>query len=348
MNILSRIISILIGANIVGITIRALICFAVWFFILPVFFNSLSNTYTLLELLFLSLILLEIIVSKLNINILSSVNLSSNNSSSGHNINTAFIKNLTKLLTKKKCFLLLHTLEIPVKRILNKCHYQNLDLKPLQEKRIQVFKGYNNVIVSFNIHDFKDIVKDENNSLLLKCLVKALNKGFFPSISIIADVDDIINLDQNSLIQDIYYGMYYLNRKLKSRLSLNLVIENMSNIEGFRNFVDITKGSDVFNISYLTDLYKLDAHEQKLSEEFSALQDRLVEKLIGSKTNLINDYQLSYLLIQEIFNLKTLITRLIVSVSTKKPSFFNRTFPVLVSIDFISQQQMEQTASTIK
>ena len=178
--------------------------------------------------------------------------------------------------------------------------------------------------------------------------MKVLNKGFCPSISIIADVNDIINLDQNSLTRDLYYSMYYLNRKLKSRLSLNLVIENMSNIEGFRNFLDITKSSNVFNISYFTDLYKLDAHEQKLSEEFSFLQDMLIEKLIKSKANLINDYQLSYLLIQEIFSLRTLITRLIESVSTKKPSFFNRTFSVLVSIYFISQQQMEQTASTIK
>lgn len=347
MNILSKILSILIGTNIVSMLIRTLIGFGVWFFILPMFFASLNNIYARLQFLLLTLILLEIIVSKMRINMLSSVNLSPSDSSSD-SVNATFIKNLTRLFTRKKCSLLFHTSEISAKKILTKCNYQNLDLKLLQDKRVQVFKGYNNVIVSLNIQDFKNIVKDENNSLFVQCLIKGLNKGFCPSISIIVDVGDLINLDQNRLLQDLYYGMHYLNRKLKSKISLNLIIENMLKIEGFQKFFDITKESNVFNISYLSDLYKLEKHEQKISEQFTVLQDRLIEKLIQSKVNSISDYQLSYLLIQEIFNLKKSITRLIESVATRKPSFISRAFPVLVSINFISQQQMHRITSEAK
>lgn len=341
MHIMNRILSVLIGTNIIGMTIRALICFIIWFFVLPKFFISLDRIYSRVEFFLLNLILIEIIMSKISINLLSPVMPQVNSKVSEDKATIVFIRNLTRLFLKKPCFLFLHSPGIKVAKLMLEHDYKVLDSNHIFGKKVQVFKSENSIIVTSSIKDFKEIIQDESNSLFLNGLVRGLKKNFCSSITLVVDIDSLNNPDENGLLQGFYYCMYYLNKKckFKFRLNVNLIIEDISKIEGFKNFINITGDSGIFNISYLGELHKVNYHGQKISENFSILQSRLIDQVIQSKSHAADDYQLACIFIQEICALKLVITRLIEAIPTRNKGFFRNSAELLISISLVNQQK---------
>jgi hypothetical protein len=317
-----------------------LICFGTWFIILPIFYHSLSDNLIKTAFFILTLILLEIIVSKMGIISTIGVGLVGKTDKESF-IDSTNSKKILNVLKKRTCHLLLHTLNPSVEKSLLDNNYILLDSGLPKDRKIQIYDNYYNLVITSDLSNFALTIADERYRQFTKYLIKALKKNFCPGITIILNVEDLINLDKGNLPKNLYHIVQHLSTTLKSRFNLNITINNLSKIEGFSSFLEITNTQATFNISYISNIYDLQDNLEKFSNQFQGLQQRLMEQLIQTNVSSSYRYQLSYIMIHELKKLQKPMKQLIGSiVLTKGKKFFVRSQPMLVTINFINSTKI--------
>lgn len=336
MKIINKIILLLIAPGLISILIRVVICTALWFGLLPILFSSLNSNQFKLGFLILTLILVELVASKLNL--VNSMYLNKNTNLTESNLEeTTSIKDLAKIFSKKSCLLFFHASEISesyIKKLLLDNNYQPIDFTFSQQSKIYFFQNYSHSIISVNLKNFTEIIK--NNNWLLKSLIKGLKKNYYQKITLITTIDSINNLNksEDDLFHNFYYSINYLSSRLKSATYLNIIVENLSKIPNFQHFLEIIKEDN--NLGFNCIIHNGEKNSlESISENFLILQEKLIERLIQNQEASSRDYQLAYITIQQIIKLKEPIIKLASCFNMKRSKIFNKANKILISISFV-------------
>lgn len=359
MQFIQKIIHFIFQASISAIFFRLLILSCFTFFVAPYFFDHPISLRSKIEFFILSAILIEILSSKFNsISVYAQIPDGANKTGNfGTFTGAVESKYLSQASKQKPCFLFLQTKNVNLEEILQHNNYKIIGTENLimgnaqySNKLIKLFDNYYTTIIGSKLEDFRTIILDPSLQPLKRKIISTVKKNKHRSVTIVTNLDELISMAESGggILLDLCYSFQLLNQELCQRnyinklfggkFSLNLLIDGVSNLQGFTEIYNMNKDGleKAMSVAFLVDSSNYQATMQRFSSNFQKLLEHLTSKLLSDRIEGANLYQLAYGFSQQISLLRMPICKLIESIfAISGAGFITRRRQFIFTINFV-------------
>ena len=351
----SKIILAIIQSKLLILFIRGIIVFIIFLYIVPKFYPSLLKDFiTKVEVSILTVILLEFIILKMSLISKKEDIQEENNKDEEKNIDQKFFSSkLEHIIKNRQCFLFLHTNSVSMNELLSKQNYSKVNIDLFQDKKIKLFDNFYNVIIGCEVNTLKEMIVNDEDKYRLNDLIRCFRNNKSNNITLIITVKDLIGIkeDLDNLYRNFYTVIQYISNKLNRQYNINILIDQIGQIKGFENFLNMSKNSpqSMFGMSFICSINKKNVMIKYLEKEFKQFLINLESYLYNCVNQNIAEYQDAYYFITQIRELYVYIERIIecVVMPTKKWYFWKRNKKVLLGVYFINSSFKEFVLSPI-
>lgn len=349
---IKKIISAIIQNRLLMILVRAIIICIIFFYIIPKFYPLLlKDIITKIEVSILTIILLEFIILKMSLT--NKKEDAKEVEKKDTNIDKDFLTGkLDYAIKNRPCFLFLHVNSVSMNELLSKQNYTRLSIDPAQDDKIKLFDNFYNVIIGCKIDEFKKLILNEEDQYILNNLIKCLKNNKSSSINLVVTVKDLIEIEKNSenFYKNFYSIIQYINNKLNRKYNINVLIDQMSQIKGFKSFLSTTKNlpQSMLGVNFICSINKKNIMIKYLKKEFEQFSINLEADLHKQINQNIAEYQNAYYFITQIKELYPYIEKIIECIALpKKKYIWKRNKEVLLGVYFINSILKEVALSPI-
>ena len=338
---IKKIISAIIQNRLLMILVRAIIICIIFFYIIPKFYPLLlKDIITKIEVSILTIILLEFIILKMSLtNKKEDVK---EVEKKDKNIDKDFLTGkLDYAIKNRPCFLFLHVNSVSMNELLSKQNYTRLSIDPAQDDKIKLFDNFYNVIIGCKIDEFKKLILNEEDQYILNNLIKCLKNNKSSSINLVVTVKDLIEIEKNSenFYKNFYSIIQYINNKLNRKYNINILIDQIGQIKGFKSFLSTTKNlpQSMLGVNFICSINKKNIMIKYLKKEFEQFSINLEADLHKQINQSIAEYQNAYYFITQMKELYPYIEKIIECIALpKKKYIWKRNKEVLLGVYFIN------------
>ena len=338
---IKKIISAIIQNRLLMILVRAIIICIIFFYIIPKFYPLLlKDIITKIEVSILTIILLEFIILKMSLtNKKEDVK---EVEKKDKNIDKDFLTGkLDYAIKNRPCFLFLHVNSVSMNELLSKQNYTRLSIDPAQDDKIKLFDNFYNVIIGCKIDEFKKLILNEEDQYILNNLIKCLKNNKSSSINLVVTVKDLIEIEKNSenFYKNFYSIIQYINNKLNRKYNINILIDQIGQIKGFKSFLSTTKNlpQSMLGVNFICSINKKNIMIKYLKKEFEQFGINLEADLHKQINQSIAEYQNAYYFITQMKELYPYIEKIIECIALpKKKYIWKRNKEVLLGVYFIN------------
>ena len=338
---IKKIISAIIQNRLLMILVRAIIICIIFFYIIPKFYPLLlKDIITKIEVSILTIILLEFIILKMSLtNKKEDVK---EVEKKDKNIDKDFLTGkLDYAIKNRPCFLFLHVNSVSMNELLSKQNYTRLSIDPAQDDKIKLFDNFYNVIIGCKIDEFKKLILNEEDQYILNNLIKCLKNNKSSSINLVVTVKDLIEIEKNSenFYKNFYSIIQYINNKLNRKYNINILIDQIGQIKGFKSFLSATKTlpQSMLGVNFICSINNKNIMIKYLKKEFEQFGINLEADLHKQINQSIAEYQNAYYFITQMKELYPYIEKIIECIALpKKKYIWKRNKEVLLGVYFIN------------
>ena len=338
---IKKIISAIIQNRLLMILVRAIIICIIFFYIIPKFYPLLlKDIITKIEVSILTIILLEFIILKMSLT--NKKEDAKEVEKKDTNIDKDFLTGkLDYAIKNRPCFLFLHVNSVSMNELLSKQNYTRLSIDPAQDDKIKLFDNFYNVIIGCKIDEFKKLILNEEDQYILNNLIKCLKNNKSSSINLVVTVKDLIEIEKNSenFYKNFYSIIQYINNKLNRKYNINILIDQIGQIKGFKSFLSTTKNlpQSMLGVNFICSINKKNIMIKYLKKEFAQFGINLEADLHKQINQSIAEYQNAYYFITQIKELYPYIEKIIECIALpKKKYIWKRNKEVLLGVYFIN------------
>lgn len=338
---IKKIISAIIQNRLLMILVRAIIICIIFFYIIPKFYPLLlKDIITKIEVSILTIILLEFIILKMSLT--NKKEDAKEVEKKDTNIDKDFLTGkLDYAIKNRPCFLFLHVNSVSMNELLSKQNYTRLSIDPAQDDKIKLFDNFYNVIIGCKIDEFKKLILNEEDQYILNNLIKCLKNNKSSSINLVVTVKDLIEIEKNSenFYKNFYSIIQYINNKLNRKYNINILIDQIGQIKGFKSFLSTTKNlpQSMLGVNFICSINKKNIMIKYLKKEFEQFSINLEADLHKQINQSIAEYQNAYYFITQMKELYPYIEKIIECIALpKKKYIWGRNKEVLLGVYFIN------------